>query len=88
MLEVAAAPLPATTSDVGIDLGRTSMAVLSNGEVIENPRHVRRRALARAQQALAAKTKGSKRRAEAARLLLASIARSPRLTWTHHHKLA
>ena len=63
MLEVAVAPLPATTSDVGIDLGRTSMAVLSNGEVIENPKHVRRRALARAQQALAAKTKGSKRRA-------------------------
>jgi putative transposase len=39
------------------------MAVLSTGEVIENPRRVRRRALARAQQALAAKTKGSKRRA-------------------------
>ena len=46
VVEVAAAPLPATTSDVGVDLGLTRLAVLSTGEVIENPGHLRRRARA------------------------------------------
>jgi len=67
VVQVGAAPLPATTSDVGVDLGLTRLAVLSTGEVIENPGHLRRRAraLARAQRALAAKAKGSKRGAKA-----------------------
>src|SRR5664280_2307728 len=68
VVEVADTPLPQTASDVGIDLGLTNLAVLSTGEVIENPRYLRRkaRALARPQRSLARKTKGSKRRAKAA----------------------
>jgi putative transposase len=46
VVEVAAAPLPAATSDLGIDLGLARLAVLSTGEVIENPGHLRRRARA------------------------------------------
>jgi putative transposase len=51
-------------SAVGIDLGVASLATLSTGEKIENPRHLNRRMrqLARAQRALSRKQKGSKRR--------------------------
>lgn len=47
--------------EVGIDLGLATLATLSTGEKIENPRHVRRHeeALAKAQRA------GNKRRAKA-----------------------
>ena len=37
VVEVQDTPLPVITSDVGVDLGLTSLAVLSTGEVIENP---------------------------------------------------
>ena len=69
VVEVADTPLPASGNDVGIDLHRTSLAVLSTGEVIENRRFRRRRAraLARTQKSLANKTKGSNRRAKAVR---------------------
>src|SRR5664280_2630580 len=68
VVEVADTPLPQSTNDVGIDLGLVSLAVLSTGEVVQNPRYLRRRAraLARPQKSLARKTKGSKRRAKAA----------------------
>lgn len=54
VVEVAPTPLPASRNDVGVDLGLARLATLSTGEVIENPRHLRRqaRALARAQRAL------------------------------------
>ena len=69
VVEVAQTRLPRTRNDVGIDLGLTSLAVLSTGEVVQNPRFLGRKArgLARAQRALARKTKGSKRRARAVR---------------------
>jgi putative transposase len=68
VVEVAHTPLPQSGNDVGIVLGLTSLTVLSTGEVVQNPRYLRRRAraLARAQKSLATKTKGSKRRAKAA----------------------
>lgn len=49
---------------VGIDLGVATLATLSNGEKIRNPRHLQKktRQLARAQRVLARKKKGSKRR--------------------------
>src|ERR1035437_3896767 len=46
VVEVADTPLPQSTNDVGIDLGLTNLAVLSTGEVIENPRYLRRKARA------------------------------------------
>jgi len=57
---------------VGVDVGLKDMAVLSTGEKIANPAHLRRseRKLAHAQRALARKTLGSKNR-EKARLKVA-----------------
>src|SRR3954453_22458517 len=45
--------LPTGTGEIGIDLGLTTLAALSTGETIRNPRHVRKAAakLARAQRA-------------------------------------
>jgi putative transposase len=67
VVEVAATPLPVTTSDVGIDLGLTTLAATSDGELIANPRHLRarERKLAQAQRALARKQKGSANRQKA-----------------------
>ena len=52
---------------VGVDLGVKTLATLSDGTVIENPRPLRKseRKLKRAQKALSRKTMGSKRRAKA-----------------------
>ena len=52
---------------VGVDLGIKTLATLSDGTVIENPRPLRKseRRLKRAQKALSRKVKGSKRRAKA-----------------------
>ena len=67
--EVETEKLPVSYEDVGIDLGVTHFAALSNGEFIDHPRHFRRaeKKLAKAQQALFRKKKGSHRRAKAAR---------------------
>jgi len=67
VVEVAPTPLPASMNDVGIDLGRLVWRPLSTGEVIVNPRHLRRkaRALARAQCSLARKSNGSNNRKKA-----------------------
>src|SRR5579875_3444635 len=60
-------PLPTRDEDVGIDLGVTHFAALSNGEFIEHPRYLRKaeKKLAAAQQALSRKKPGSHRRAKA-----------------------
>lgn len=59
--------LPASYEDVGIDLGVTHFAALSNGEFIDNPRQYRKaeKKLAKLQQALARKKRGSNRRKKA-----------------------
>lgn len=61
-------PLPTSYEDVGIDLGVTHFAALSNGEFIDHPRYLRRteKKLAQAQQALSHKKRGSHRRTKAA----------------------
>ena len=63
--------LPVSYEDVGIDLGVTHLATLSNGEMIEHPRHYRRaqKTLERRQQALSRKKKGSHRREKAKSLI-------------------
>jgi putative transposase len=60
-------PVPAAGRSVGIDLGVTSFAVISDGERIANPRHLERRArnLARYQRRLARRQRGSANRAKA-----------------------
>ena len=52
---------------VGVDLGVKTLATLSDGTVIENPRYLKKteQRLKKAQQALSRKTKGSNRRAKA-----------------------
>ena len=59
---------------IGIDLGLKSLAVLSSGETIENPRwyRVQSRKLRRAQQALSRKLTGSRNRGKA-RLVVARL---------------
>ena len=63
----ACSKLAYTDEAVGIDLGLLHFAALSTGETIENPRFYRRteKKLAKAQQALARKKRGSNRRKEA-----------------------
>ncbi|WP_446222932.1 RNA-guided endonuclease InsQ/TnpB family protein [Nocardia sp. IBHARD005] len=67
VVEVETPPLPDVDAEVGIDLGLTSFAVLSDGRVIDNPRLFRRaeRKLRKAQQALSRKQKGSSNRGKA-----------------------
>jgi putative transposase len=67
VVEVAATPLPNVGHDVGLDLGLTSLAATSDGELIANPRHLRAREqkLAKTQRALSRKQKGSANRQKA-----------------------
>jgi putative transposase len=84
------APLPSTTQDVGIDLGLTTLAVVSDGTRVENIRPLKAKAknLARAQRRLSRKEKGSKNRVKAVRKV-AVIHRKIRNTRADHlHKTA
>ncbi len=62
-------PLPATECEVGVDLGLDRLTVTSDGEIVDNPRHLRsrQRALTRSQRALARKQRGSANRRKAVR---------------------
>lgn len=72
----APAPLEETGHAVGVDLGVTDFAVMSNGDKVANPRCLERKArnLARYQRRLARCRKGSANRAKAA----AKVARAHR----------
>ena len=67
----AVAKLPVSYEDVGIDLGVSHLATLSNGEMVEHPRYYRRgqETLKRRQQAVSRKKKGSHRRKKAGKLV-------------------
>jgi putative transposase len=67
VVEVGDEPLPRIASEMGIDLGLTYFAVLSDGRKIDNPRFLRRaeRRLRKAQQNLSRKAKGSANRNKA-----------------------
>ncbi len=60
--EVEDAPLPATDSAVGIDVGLSAFATMSDGSEVANPRFFRRdeKALAKAQRRLAKEPKSTK----------------------------
>lgn len=74
LVEETISTLPANDAKVGIDLGVDEYALLSNGETIHNPRHMRKdmRCLAKAQRELARKKKGSNNQRKA-RLKVARI---------------
>ncbi len=67
LVEETIAPLPPSENAVGLDAGITTLATLSTGEKIVNPRHERRdrRRLAKAHRALARTEQGSANRAKA-----------------------
>ena len=83
-------PLPASGREVGIDLGLASLIVTSDGEVIPNPRFLRKasRRLRRAQRVLSRRQEGSANRA-GARHRVAVLHRKVRETRLDHaHKTA
>ncbi|MFD9684490.1 RNA-guided endonuclease InsQ/TnpB family protein [Kitasatospora sp. NPDC059088] len=79
--------LPEVDAEVGIDLGLTTYAVLSDGSVIDNPRFLRKaeRKLKAAQRELSRKAKGSKNRAKARRKVARAHAKvaDTRMDWPH-----
>ncbi|SEF64854.1 putative transposase [Thermomonospora echinospora] len=89
LVEEKIAPLDPTGSLVGVDAGITSLVTLSTGEKVTNPRHERadRRKLAKAQQALARKAKGSANRAKAQLKVARVYARIADRRRDHLHKL-
>lgn len=67
VIDIQPAPLPETGKSVGVDFGISRLATLSTGEMIANPRHIRKheRRLKAAQKSLSRKKKGSNRRRKA-----------------------
>lgn len=67
VVEAGDVPLPPTDAEVGIDLGLTHFAVLSDGTKVTAPKFLRRaaRRLRRLQQSLSRKVKGSNNRKKA-----------------------
>ncbi|MEV0688474.1 transposase [Nocardia sp. NPDC050378] len=82
-------PLPESDTEVGIDLGLTTFAVLSDGTTIAAPRFLRQaeRRLRKAQKSLSRKDKGSKNRGKARIRLAKAHARvaDTRRDWAHKH---
>jgi putative transposase len=80
-------PLPETDSEIGIDLGLTHFAVLSDGTKVAAPKFLRRaaRKLKRLQQDLSRKTKGSNNRKKAVVNVARAHARvaDTRRDWQH-----
>ena len=67
VVETSDEPLPESPNEVGIDLGLTHFAVMSDGRKVDNPRFLRRAAkkLRTAQKALSRARKGSQNRKKA-----------------------
>ena len=90
VVEAPAEPLPETDTEVGIDLGLTHFAVLSDGGKVASPKFLRRaeRRLKRAQRALSRKQKGSKNREKARLRLARAHARVADTRRDFHHQLS
>ena len=89
-VEREAEPLPIVDAAIGVDVGLTSFAVLSDGTEIDNPRH-RKKAEARlsiAQRKVARRKLRSKRRRKAVALLQRIHAQIQNQRSDFHHKLA
>ncbi|MBN6051355.1 transposase [Nonomuraea sp. RK-328] len=88
--DVPARPLPATGAAVGLDMGVAWLVTTSDGDHIDNQRHVVASAdrLAAAQRDLARKKRGSKRRRKAARRVAALHGKTRRQRLDGAHKAA
>jgi len=86
--EVEANTTPLSCEDVGIDLGITHFAALSNGSMIENPRHYRRaeKKLAKLQRKLSGKKRRSHRRKKAVRQVAKAYRKVRNQRKDFHHK--
>ena len=87
VVEAGDALLPQAGTEVGIDLGLTHFAVLSDGRKVANPRFLRRaeRKLRKEQKALSRKARGSRNR-EKARIKVARVharVADTRRDWLH-----
>ncbi|MFJ2193876.1 RNA-guided endonuclease InsQ/TnpB family protein [Kitasatospora sp. NPDC087861] len=87
VVDVEPGHLPEVEAEVGIDLGLTTYAVMSDGTVIDNPRFLRKaeKKLKAAQRALSRKAKGSRNRAKARRKVARAHAKvaDTRKDWMH-----
>ena len=90
VVQVTDEPLPPVKSEVGIDLGLTHFAVLSDGTKVAAPKFLRRaaRKLKRLQQALARKQRGSQNRKKAVVKVARAHARVADTRRDWHHKLS
>ncbi|GAA2137979.1 RNA-guided endonuclease TnpB family protein [Streptomyces synnematoformans] len=85
-----AARMPDTDQAIGIDLGLTHFAVLSDGTKIDSPRFLRRaeKKLKKAQRELSRTQKGSKNREKARRKIARAHARVSDARHEFHHQLS
>ena len=69
--EVGIEPYPASSEEIGIDVGLEKFAALSDGTFVENPRFFRKdeKALAKAQRKLAKQARGSAKRRKAKKVV-------------------
>jgi putative transposase len=90
VVEAGDQPLPLVASEVGIDLGLTHFAVLSDGTKVAAPKFLRRaaRKLRRLQQALSRKQKGSNNRSKARIKVARAHVRVADSRRDHLHKLS
>lgn len=92
VVETTDEPLPEVDFEVGIDLGLTTFAVLSDGKIIESPKFLRQaeRRLKKAQQALSRKDKGSNNRVKARIRVAKAHAKvaDARKDWAHQQSTA
>jgi putative transposase len=82
--------MPDTGQSIGIDLGLTHFAVLSDGTKIDSPRFLRRaeKKLKKAQRELSRKQKGSKNREKARRQVARAHAKVTDARHEFHHQLS
>ena len=90
VVQAAHVPLAPTETVVGIDLGLTHFAVLSDGRKVASPRFLRRaeKKLRRAQQALCRKQRGSQNRDKARVKVARAHARVADARRDFHHQLS
>ncbi len=83
-------PLPVGTSEVGVDLGVTHFAALSDGTFIESPRCYRKaqKKLERLQRALSRKKRGSHRRKKVVQAIAQAHRKIANQRRDFHHKQA
>jgi putative transposase len=83
-------PLPMSDAAIGIDVGLTHFATLSDGTIVDNPRYYRKAQakLRVAQRRVARRKKGSKRRRKAVALLRKTHAHVRNQRSDFHHKFS